>query len=48
MPAFRNHILRAITALAGAAMAATAFAQTTTAPKTVKITPETAEAEVGQ
>jgi uncharacterized protein YjdB len=35
-------------ALAIAAMAVTAFAQSTVAPKTVKITPETAEAEVGQ
>jgi plastocyanin len=48
MPTIRNHTLRAIIALAGAALAVTAFAQTASAPKTVKITPETAEAEVGQ
>src|SRR5262245_33294824 len=48
MPAIRNHILRTIMALAGAALAATAFAQTPGGPKTVKISPETAEAEVGQ
>ncbi|HKE04830.1 MAG TPA: Ig-like domain-containing protein [Blastocatellia bacterium] len=48
MPTIRNHILRTIIALAGAALAATVFAQTPGAPKTVKINPETAEAEVGQ
>ncbi|MGH9769724.1 MAG: Ig-like domain-containing protein, partial [Blastocatellia bacterium] len=53
MPAIRNHALRAIVALAITALAVTAFAQTSGAPttsaiKTVKITPETAEAEVGQ
>jgi len=53
MPAIRNHVLRAIIAVVITALAATVFAQTTgpqptTAPKTVKINPETAEAEVGQ
>src|SRR5262249_33691706 len=48
MPAIRNHVLRAIFALAITALAATAFAQTTGAPKTLKISPENAEAEVGQ
>lgn len=53
MPAIRNQILRTIIALAIVALAATAFAQTAGAPaasalKTVKITPETAEAEVGK
>jgi len=53
MPAIRNLVLRAILAIAIAALAATAFAQapeapTKSAPRTVKITPETAEAEVGQ
>src|SRR5262249_56058391 len=48
MPTIRNHILRTIIALAGAALAATVFAQTPGAPKTVKINPETTEAEVGQ
>lgn len=53
MPAIRNQILRTIIALAIVALATTAFAQTTGAPaasalKSVKITPETAEAEVGK
>jgi hypothetical protein len=48
MPVFRNHVLRTIIALAGGVLAATAFAQTPGAPKTVKINPEKAEAEVGQ
>ena len=48
MSAIRNHLLRAMAPLAIAALAAIAFAQTTVAPKAIKITPETAEAEVGQ
>lgn len=53
MPAIRNRILWTIIALAIVALATTAFAQTAGAPaasalKTVKITPEAAEAEVGK
>src|SRR4030095_17169203 len=48
MPAIRNHILRTIITLAVTSLAATAFAQTPGGPKTIKINPETAEAEVGQ
>jgi len=53
MPAIRNYAPRAILALAIIALGAATFAQTTgpqptIAPKTVKINPETAEAEVGQ
>jgi hypothetical protein len=48
MSAIRNRLLRTMVAGAIASLAATAFAQTNVAPKTVKITPETAEAEVGQ
>lgn len=53
MPAIRNRILRTIIALAIVALATTAFAQTADAPaasalKSVKITPETAEVEVGK
>lgn len=48
MSAIRNHLLQTMIALAITALAATVFAQTTVAPKTIKITPETAEAEVGQ
>src|SRR5262245_13293624 len=48
MSEIRNHLLRAIIALSITALAATAFAQTTVGPKTVKINPETADAEVGQ
>src|SRR5262245_4264585 len=48
MPAIRKQVLRTIMALAFAALAVTAFAQTPGGPKTVKINPETAEAEVGQ
>ena len=48
MTAIRIQIFRTIMAFAGAALAATAFAQAPDAPKAVKINPETADAEVGQ
>jgi hypothetical protein len=52
MPAIRNRALRAIFTLATAALAVNAFGQSNGAPggapKSVKISPETAVAEVGQ
>ncbi|MGH9752563.1 MAG: Ig-like domain-containing protein [Blastocatellia bacterium] len=48
MSAIRNYLLQVVIALVVSALAITAFGQTTVAPKTIKINPETAEAEVGQ
>jgi uncharacterized protein YjdB len=48
MPAIDKYILRTILSLAMVALSLTVSAQTTASIKTVKVTPETAEAEVGQ
>ncbi len=48
MSAICNHVLRTILALAIIALGATALAQTNRTARTVKIAPETVEAEVGQ
>jgi uncharacterized protein YjdB len=48
MPAIDKYILRTILSLAMLTLTLTVSAQTTASIKTVKVTPETAEAEVGQ